>query len=163
MKKLTILFVAVALLGLAGMSLAQSDGHQVTVSVASISVIDVDDAAVTLTIDAATPGADPDDADPATSSLTWTANGSATIDKEIDVKMNADISEVSLKVEASGAIAHGTPSYASQVTISTTDQPLITAVNKTRGTCTLTYNASATVDADIADYTRTVTYTIIES
>lgn len=155
MKQLTgILAACILILGLAGGSEAQSDNHSVTVTLSAINTIDVDND-VTLTINSATPGQDPDPVvDNATAELAWTTNASS---KKITVETDLAAPNYTLEVEAINQTA-GTP--AGKATLSTTAADFLTGVGKTAGTCDLEYTASATVSDDPGTEVHTVTYTM---
>jgi hypothetical protein len=165
MKKLSVLFIAVALLGMAGMSMAQAnDNHTVTVVVAGISAINVDND-LTLTINAATAGSEPDAVSNSTTcNLLWTQNGPTS--RKIQVKAGAALpTGVTLSVLAQGIVkvGSGSPTAAGTVALSATDQDFLTTVTKSAGTCDLNYTADGDMDAAVQSNAITVTYTIINT
>jgi hypothetical protein len=168
MKKLTILFIAAALLGLAGMSMAQNDpNHTVTINVASISAVDVS-TDIIMNITTADAGQDPDPATNSDAVLSWTANGggSAPPTKEIQAAITAGtLGTLTLEVVAliTTQTGSGTAVEEAEFALSGTAAPIVSSVEKTRGSATLTYTATADVDADIDATVVTVTYSIVES
>jgi hypothetical protein len=165
MKKLSILFIAVALLGLTGALMAQAnDNHTVTVVVSAISAINVDND-LTLTINAATAGSEPDAVSNSTTcNLFWTQNGATS--RKIQVKAGAALpTGVTLSVLAQGIVkvGSGAPTAAGTVNLTASDQDFLTTVHKSAGTCDLNYTADADMDAAVQSNAITVTYTIINT
>jgi hypothetical protein len=158
MKKLTILFVAVALLGLTGGLMAQA--HVVTIQVQAIGQVAVDQD-VTLTINTAVAGSEPTSDTDGTSALSWTVNGNTN--RKITVKESGLPADVTLNVEAGTINKWGTgdpTGVVGGVDLTGTDQDFMTTVGKSRGNTDLNYTATATVDADVDDTDVTVTYTV---
>ncbi len=154
-KKLLTVF-SLAALSLTGTALAGSSAsHDVTVTVSAINEVAISGGNITLTIDAATPGSDPDPATDSTScDLSWTTNEAS---KKITVAAGAAISGATLKVQAAN-VSGGTS--AGQVTISDTAQDFVTGISSTTGSCDLSYEASATASQGTSSNTHTITYTI---
>jgi hypothetical protein len=157
-KLLSFTLLAVISFSMAGM--AQTDSHNMSVTVAAVNVINVDND-VSLTISTATPGFQLTSvSDNTTANLLWTTNGSG---KRIMVKTGAALpTGVTLTVGAQNItkVGSGTPAAAGTVTLSTTDTDFVTGAGKSAGSCDLNYTASATVDAAIQANSITVTYTI---
>ena len=155
MRKVVLLAVGLALI-LAGVAIAaDSDNHQVTVTVAAINELAISGGPVTLTINSATAGSEPDDAtDNTTCDLLWTTNQAS---KKITVATDLTPQKFTLKVVAQ-SVTGG--SAASEVTLSTTAQSFVTGVATTTGGCDLAYTASATAAQGTGSDGHTVTYTI---
>jgi hypothetical protein len=165
MKKLSVLFVAIALLGLAGGVIAQTD-HEVRIVISGTHVLSVVGSPV-LTIDTATPGQDLDNSNADNSTvLTWTSNA-AVGSRQIKVQaLDAIPANVTLAVNANTLHQDGGsnpgPTLGSVAAISSTiADPIVTDAGKFYGSCNLEYQATATVDATItAGADITVQYTI---
>ena len=161
MKKFFIglALIAVLALGLATMVMAaSSDNHTVTVTVTAINEVGISGGNVTLTINSATPGSEPDDAtDSTTTDLLWTTNEST---KKITVDTDLAAPDFTLTVEAA-SVSGGTS--AGEVTLSTTAQDFVTGVSTTTGSCDLSYTASATASDGTGSEVHTVTYTITDA
>jgi hypothetical protein len=159
MRKWTIF--SILTLGIAGSSLAQTDSHTMSVTISTITVINVDNN-VTMTINAATAGSQPTAvSDNTTANLLWTTNATP---RKVQVKTGAAVpSGLTLTVAAQNIVkvGSGAPAAAGTVTLSTTDQDFITGAGRSAGTCDLNYTAAATVDAVIQTNVITVTYTIV--
>jgi hypothetical protein len=138
---------------------ASTDSHQVTVIVSAISEIEVSGGNVTLTINSATAGSEPDDAvDNTTCDLLWTTNESS---KKITVSTDLTTPNFTLKVAAQN-VSGGRA--ASEVTLSTTAADFVTGIATTTGSCDLQYTASATVAHGTGTDTHaTVLYTLTAS
>ena len=167
-KMLSIIICLVLVLGVSSISLAQwdaDDDHDVQISILAINVINVSDAAVSLTITTATPGSQPDPVTDNTSDLWWTTNNNS---KRITAQLSVDYpSGITLEVQASNVSGFGatpgtpTGSYVTLEQASAKD--VLTSISKTFATCDLTYQASATVVADeVTNSTSTVTYTMTD-
>ncbi|MBO6574830.1 MAG: hypothetical protein JJ896_05410 [Rhodothermales bacterium] len=135
-----------------GTTLTQS----VTVSVSAISLISVS-GNVTLTIDAATAGSSPDsDVDASTVYRITVNQAGQKITGSLDSGFSAGLTVQLLLAAPSGGSA-------SQVTLSTTPQDLVTGVSKVAESgLTLTYTATGTPSAapNGAGQSRTVTLTL---
>lgn len=158
MKKFMIIGAAtllVALLAPAAMA-AQSDTQTVNFAVNEIQQIDVNDAAVSLTVVTAVAGSDP-------TAVTAPSSYSITVNSNSDRKITGVINSamptgVTLKV-ALAPPAVGTST--SDQTLSATAVDLVTGMSKTKGlNRDVTYTLSATAEAGEVSGARTVTYTI---
>lgn len=161
MKKLLGIILAGALLfGLTGIAAAADNGnHSVTVMVNAINELAIDGGGITLTIDSATAGDNPDNAtDETTCDLRWTTNEP---NKKIVVKTSKAHPTFTLKVAAVNAT---TGTAAGAVTLSTTDQDFVTGISKTFGACNLSYTAIALASdgTDLTGETHTITYTLTD-
>lgn len=134
---------------------ADNDAHSVTVTVSNINEIAITGGDITLTINSATAGSNPDAENDATCGLLWTVN---TLNKKITVATNQASFDHTLQVEAT-SVTGGTS--AGQKTLSTTAQDLVTGVEETLGGCTLSYTASATAAQGTQSVAHTITYTIV--
>ncbi|MBD3334864.1 MAG: hypothetical protein GF355_05060 [Candidatus Eisenbacteria bacterium] len=135
-----------------------TDSHTVTVTVTAISEVGITGGNITLTIDSATPGSDPDDAtDATTCDLDWTTNESS---QKITVATDLASPNFTLSVEAIN-VTGGTSAGA--VTLSTTAQDFVTGISTTTGSCDLSYTASANASDGTGTDVHTVTYTITAS
>ena len=154
-RKTVLLVVGLALI-LSGVAMAaNNDNHQVTVQVSAINELAITGANLTLTINNATAGSEPDDAtDSTTCDLLWTTNQAS---KKITVATSLASPNFTLKVVAQN-VSGG--SAASEVTLSTTAQDLVTAIATTIGDCDLAYTVSATAADGTGSDIHTVTYTI---
>jgi hypothetical protein len=159
MKKL-IVGVAVlgGLLGLIGLAMAgYTDNHTVTVQVQAINEAAISGGNLTLTINTATAGQEPDDAvDNTMCDLAWTTNEAS---KKITVETDLAAPNFTLKVVAQN-VTGGTA--ASEVTLSTTADDFVTGVATTTGGCDLQYTASATAAQGTGSDVHTVTYTLTD-
>jgi hypothetical protein len=159
MKKLTILLVAAALLGLTGgLAAADNSSHTVNVTVSAINQIVVS-GTVGLTISTATAGSEPDNAVDNSATLAWTTNGSGkTIAVKCDVAFPAGVTlSVTQNAKTGGS---GTPSFGT-VSLTASDQTLVATADKMTYTGTLRYTATATAAAGTQTLSKTVTYTVI--
>jgi len=158
MKKLIVgLVVAVLCVGLAGAAMAANiASHQVTVQVNAINEIAIVGANITLTINSATAGQEPNDAgNDYTCDLLWTTNESS---KKITVETDLGSPTYTLKVVAQN-VTGGTA--AAEVTLSTTGtNDFISGISQTIGSCDLKYTASATASQETGSETHTITYTL---
>jgi hypothetical protein len=134
-----------------------SDSHTVTVTVESINELAVSGGNITLTIDAATAGSEPDPVVDATTGLTWTTN---ELGKKITAATSVGSPSFTLRVEAIG-VSGGTSTGV--VTLSTTPQDLVNGVSSTTGSCTSRYSASATAASGIGSDIHTITLTLTDS
>lgn len=155
MKGIVLLVAGLALI-LSGVAMAaNNDSHQVLVQVSAINELAISGANLTLTIDSATAGSEPDDAtDSTTTDLLWTTNQAS---KKITVATSLASQNFTLKVVAQN-VSGGTA--ASEVTLSTTAQDFTTAIATTTGSCDLAYTARATAAQGTGSDVHTVTYTL---
>lgn len=155
MKKVFGLLAALTVLFSASMVLAaDSDGHTVTVNVSAINEVAITGGNVTLTINNATAGAEPDDATDTSTSLDWTTNEQS---RKITVVSDNATPNFTLKVQATG-VTGGTG--AGEITVTDSAQDFVTGIAETTGSATLSYTASATASAGDGSDIHTVTYTI---
>ncbi len=154
---LSILVLAFLCCGLATTAIAQSATQDVTIVIADINEISVS-GNLTLTINSATAGSNPDDATDNTTSYSITTNGTLKkITGQLDVVYAAGIS---LKVNLSaptGGTSQG------QKTLTTIAQDLVTGISGlAESAIQIAYTASATpaVPPNGAGETHTVTFTI---
>ncbi len=163
MKKSVAIF-AIVLLAMVSVELCQAgqnDNHSVTVAVATINEIRVDND-VTLNIETATAGSNPDAVfDEATANLYWSTNAKGNT-KKITVKTSQPNFLHTLTIEALNINGTGSTAgtAASTVTISNTDQDLITGIKQTAAHCDLKYSASTTAVNGDDDEVHTITFTI---
>lgn len=157
MRNSKILAVGMFLLfAFAGTLAAQTANQSVSVDVDAINVISVSGNPGTLVISSATAGSQPDDASDNSTSYAITSNEtSKKIVGSLDV---AYASGISLKV----TLASASGSSAGEVTLSTSDQDLVTSLsNVAESGQQISYVASATVSAAPATAeSHTVTFTI---
>ncbi|MEW5768088.1 MAG: hypothetical protein AB1797_10790 [bacterium] len=159
MKKLTEVFLLVAVLGLglARSAMADNiDAHMVTVTVNPINEVAISGGDLTLTINTATAGNNPD---PVTNSTTcdldWTTNEAT---KKITVATDLLAPTFTLKVVAENVTGVGTA--APEVTLSITATNFVTGISTTIGGCDLKYTASATAAQGTGSDFHTVIYTL---
>ena len=136
---------------------AATDNHTVTVTVSAINELAIVGGNVTLTINTATAGSNPDNqTDATTSDLLWTTNEAS---KKITILSNilAASANFTLTAEATG-ISGGTATAAQTPT--TTAADFITGVATTIGTCDLSYVGSATAAEGTGSDAHTITYTL---
>ena len=158
MKKLIVgIAVLGVVLGLTGLAAALNTAdHTVTVTVEAINEAAITGGDLTLTINSATAGDEPDDAvDNTSCDLDWTTNEDT---KKITVETDQAAPTFTLKVVAQ-TVTGGTA--AAEVTLSTTGaNDFVTAISKTTGGCDLQYTASATAAQGTGSDVHTVTYTL---
>ena len=139
-----------------GTAFAQSNvaTQQVSINVAEIAVIAVQ-GNVSMTINAATAGQAPDAAN-ASATYAVTTNGTQKkITAELDSNMPSGLTLSATMAAPSGASSAGKKALSSNAV------DLVTNVTKVRGSgLSLSYEAVATVEADVETTSRTVTYTI---
>ena len=153
--KTRFFFLALAALLFANSASAQSSAQQqVTVEVAEIAVIAVQ-GNVQMTINQATPGQNPD---PVSASATYSVSTNGA-NKKITAQLNRNM-PTGLTLEA----ALGAPTTGRSrgtKTLSRQAVDLVTGITRVRGNgLSISYTATATVDARPDTYARTVTYTI---
>ena len=154
-----LLAVSILIVGLIGFCLAaNNDNHQVTVTVSAINELSLTGGNITLTINTATAGSDPDDATDATCNLAWTTNEAS---KKVTVVSSLAAPTYTLKVEATG-VTGGTSG--GELTVTNAAQDFVTSVATTTGGCTLSYTAQTTAALGTgSDVHTTVTYTVTAS
>ncbi|MFZ5432869.1 MAG: hypothetical protein ACOZB3_03755 [Calditrichota bacterium] len=136
---------------------ADNDNHQVTVTVVAINELAVTGGDITLTINAATAGSEPDAVNNTTCGLQWTTTETS---KKITVVSDLSAPDYTLQVQAT-SVTGGTS--AGQLTVSDSAQDLVTGVAETTGSCTLSYTASCTASEGTGSSVHTITYTITAS
>lgn len=156
MKASHVLLVAVLLTGFISVVWAADNAnHQVTVDVDAINELAITGGSITLTINAATAGSQPDAEQDVTCGLLWTVTDTT---RKITVATNQATFDHTLKVLAT-SVTGGTA--AAEVTFTNTDaHDLVTGVAETLGGCTLQYTASATAAQGMQTVVHTITYTI---
>ncbi len=156
---LSILVLAFLCCGLATTAIAQSANQDVTIVVADINEVSVS-GNLTLTINSATAGSNPDDATDNTTSYSITTNGTnKKITGQLDVAYASGISLAVDVTAPTGGTSQG------QKTLSTTAQDLVTTMSKLVGsTLTITYTAAATLSAapNGSGETNIITFTLID-
>jgi hypothetical protein len=136
---------------------ASSDFHSVTVQVLAINEVAISGGNITLTINSATAGSNPDDAvDNSTCDLAWTTN---ELSKKISVATSNGAPNFTLKVVAQNIVGGVA---APEVTLSTTAEDFVTGIAMAVGNCDLQYTASATAAQGTGSDMHTVTYTITD-
>jgi hypothetical protein len=158
-SSIRIFFFGILFLGMVGYVMASNtDNHTVTVQVNAINEVAISGGNITLTINTATAGSEPDDAtDNTTCDLLWTTNQAS---KKITVATDQGSPTFTLKVVAQN-VSGGTA--ASEVTLSTTATDFVTGVATTTGNCDLSYTASATASDGTGSEVHTVTYTLTDA
>ena len=158
MKRITFALPALALMMAAstGMAVAaDNDSHAVTVTVSAINEVAITGGAVSLTINSATAGSEPDAvSDTATADLAWTTNETS---KKITVETDLGSPSFSLSVTA-GSVSGGTTAGA--VVVSSTPADFVTGIATTTGGCDLEYSASSTAADGTGSDAHTITYTM---
>lgn len=154
-----IFIFGVLSLGMVGYALASNTvNHSVTVQVNAINEVALSGGNITLTVNTATAGSEPDAATDNTScDLLWTTNETS---KKITVATDQGSPTFTLKVVAQN-VSGGTA--ASEVTLSTSAQDFVTGVGTTTGSCDLSYTVSATASDGTGSDVHTVTYTLTDS
>jgi hypothetical protein len=144
------------IMGLAGFAFAADNAnHTVTVTVNAINEIAITGGNITLTISAASAGADPNAVTSSACGLNWTTNEAT---KKITAASDQPTPSFTLKVLAQ-ALTGGTA--AAEATLSnTTDHDVVTGISTTTGNCTLRYTATATAAQGTGSVVHEVTYTI---
>jgi hypothetical protein len=153
----TLPITILVILGVIGFAMAaDTDDHQVTVTVNAINEIAVTGGDIVLTINSATAGSDPDSENDATTGLLWTTNETG---KKITVETDNAAQNFTLKVVATG-VTGGTA--AAEVTLTTTPTNYVTGIAETLGGCTSSYTASATAAQGTGSDVHVVTFTITD-
>lgn len=152
-----IICVCMVLCAAVGALAADNDNHQVTVTVNAINELAVTGGDITLTISTATPGSNPDAVSDNTCGLLWTTTEAS---KKITVVTDQAAANYTLKVEAT-SVSGGTS--AGQLTLTNVAQNFVTGVATTIGSCTLSYDASATAAQGAGTVVHVITYTITAS
>lgn len=134
---------------------ANTASHDVTVEVSAINELALAGGNITLTVDTATAGSEPDAATDNTTSLDWTSNEAS---RKITAESGANPSGATLSV--TGTVDTGTGSSAGAVSLSTVAQDLVTGFGQEVGGASLDYSASATAADGTSSTTYTITYTL---
>jgi hypothetical protein len=154
----TLLLTAAVGLGTVGVSSAQTANQTVTIVVADINMISVSSGSITMTINSATAGSNPDDATDTATTYAITTNGSA---KKITAALGtAYASGISLALTLT-APTGGTSAGA--ITLTTSAQNLVTGIaTLAESSLGISYTASATPSAasNGAGEAQTVTLTV---
>jgi hypothetical protein len=161
MRKLSIvLSVLVLCLGFTGVMMAADSSNQtVNTTVSAVNEVAAT-GTITLSVSTATAGSDLDaDTDTDTADLAWTTNQSG---KKISAKLSSALTSGSLSVQAVSITGSGTPGTAqSAITLTESDQDLITVITTTAASCDLTYSLSANAaDGSASQVENTVVFTI---
>jgi ABC-type glycerol-3-phosphate transport system substrate-binding protein len=156
MKRITLLLACVILIfGWCGTLTASNiASHSVTVHVDAINEVAITGGDITLTVNSAMAGSQPDHATNANCHLQWTTN---EVGKKITVETDQATQTFTLQVLATG-ISGGTA--APVVTITDTPADFVTAIATTIGDCRLAYTAIATAAEGTGQDVHTVTYTL---
>jgi hypothetical protein len=133
---------------------ANTDSHTVTVDVQAINEVAITGGNITLTVNSATAGSEPNAATDATTSLDWTTNEDT---RKITVASDVAVADATLTVVATG-VTGGTA--AAVVTLGTIAADFVTGISSTTGSGTLSYAASATAAQGTSNATYTITYTL---
>lgn len=160
MRKLGVVLLTLGLVVLALPALAADNAsHTINFEVQAINEIAVSLASVSLVVNSATAGAQPDADTDATSFYAITTNGTnKRIQAKLDTAMPADTTlVVNVEVPSVG-------SSAGDVTLTATDQDVVTGITEVADAASgITYTLDATVAAGIIGASsRTVTFTIID-
>ena len=135
---------------------AGNDSHQVTVQVDPINEIGVT-GTVTLLINSASAGSDPDEVfDNTSSDLNWTTNQAS---KKITVSTNLAAPNFTLPVFAEN-INSANATAAGEILLSTVAADFVTNLANEAGGCDLRYSAAATAAQGSGQDVHTVTFTI---
>jgi hypothetical protein len=129
--------------------------HNVTVTVSAINEIAITGGSITLTINSASAGSNPNNATNNTCTMDWTTNENL---KKITVETDQASPNFTLRVQATGVT--GTGSAAGNITITNSPADFVTGVATTTGGCTLNYTASATAGQGTGTVLHVITYTI---
>jgi len=134
-----------------------TDNHGVTVTVGAINELAVLGGNITITIDTATAGSDPNsEADSDTCDLAWTTNESS---KKITVASTLSLAAQKFTLKAvAQSVSGGTA--ASEVTLSDVDTIFVSGVAATIGSCDISYTATALASEGTGSDVHTVTYTL---
>lgn len=156
-----ILLVVLVVLGIAGYTLAaDNDSHTVTVTVSAINELAITGGNVTLTINSATAGSQPDDAvDNTTADLDWTTNQSS---KKITIVSNLSLAAQNFTLLAVAQNVTG-GTAASQVTVDDSADDFVTGVATTLGGCDIQYTGQATVSDGTGSDVHTITFTLTDA
>ena len=136
---------------------ADTDNHAVTVTISAINEVNVS-GPITITINSATPGQQPDPAQDATSTMDYTTNSASN--KKITAQY-AVADDTGITFQATVTSTSGVS--AGQVTLATSANDVITFLSQCVDAGeTITYDVTATVLATVGDHVYTVTYTMVD-
>jgi hypothetical protein len=136
-----------------------TDNHDLTVTISAINEIDVS-GNLSITIDTATAGQQPNSETDSTSTLSYTTN-SAT-DKKITAQYSVVGGDTGITIEATADSASGT-SQGQQTVISAGAVDLIRDLTQCADAAQqLEYEVTATVDATVGNHVFTITYTLTD-
>jgi hypothetical protein len=155
MRKRILGFTLAALLVPAAALAGNTATQSVTVTVSSIDEVAVTGGAVTLTINSATAGSEPDAASDSTTGLAWTTNDAG---QKITVETDLASPTFTLQVLATGVTGG---SAALEQTVSHTAADFITGMSAQTGGCTLQYDASASAAQGTGSDGHTITFTML--
>ena len=151
MRKYFYICLVIAIYGFT----ASSINHTVLVEVNAINELEILGGNLTLTINTATAGSNPDaQSNSSACDLEWTTNRTS---KKITIVSNIASPTNTLTVLADN-VSGGTS--AGSITISNSVQDLITAIAETVGVCDLNYTASTTASNGTSSDVHTITYTL---
>jgi len=159
-KALLLLAMILASAIVPGRALAQlpyTDSHNVTVTVATVNILQVSGGAVSMTLGSASVTAGVDLIGPVTNSVTsllWGFNSSL---RKVTVKTNLGAPKYILSVEA---VAPTQGTSIGDVPISTTAADFLINAGRSSGSCTLKYTGYALASAGIGTDTHTITFTV---
>ena len=157
--KTLLLIITIMILASCPLWAANTDSHDLTVTISAINEIDVS-GDLGVTIDTATPGQQPDSVQDSTSTLSYTTN-SAT-NKKITAQYSVAGDDTGITIEATAASASGT-SLGQQTVISAGAVDLINALTQCAdANQQLTYDVTATVAAVVGSHVFTITYTLTD-
>lgn len=138
---------------------AESDDQTVNFDVQAINSIDVDNAAVSLTINAATASGPTDDTESSSYSITTNAG---TDGKKITARLNIAMpTGVTLLADVAAPSASSTS--LGDVALTAADQDVVTGIEAVNAAnVTIGYTLQATIAAGVVSGSRTVTYTLTD-
>jgi len=154
---LAILAIFLVVFRPAHSSAATTDNHTVTVTVNAINEIAIVGGNISMTINTATAGDDPNNDVDATTGLLWTSNETG---KKATIQTDLAAPSFTLKAVATG-VSGG--SAASEVTLTTTAQDFITGIATTTGSGTIQYTSVATSAQGTGSDIHTITITIVDN
>ncbi len=162
MKKSIIVLITIGLILLISgiVMAANTDNHQVTITVVAVNELAITGGNITLTINSATAGSGLNNATDNTCALDWTTNSSAN--KKVTGQLDTDYSAgIALAVNVTVAGGNGA-SAGQQTLISASAVDVVTGMhNEFVSANTLGYTASAPTASPTSE-TKTVTYTILD-
>ena len=156
-KQIFIFFIAGVLVLQLNTKAGDTDYCNVEMEIITINEFDLVGGNVTLIVDSAVPGSDPEATDNTTADLKWTTNVSG---KKITVQTGLGSPQFTIKVVAQN-ITSGTA--APEITLSTTAADFVTGIANAAGSCDLCYTAIAPVTAGTGTDVHQVTYTYTDA